>query len=551
MKRSGKPGSSRQRRQGGVILLLGCLCMPVIMGMLGLSIDLSVMYSVKARMQTACDGAAVAALRSVSLGQTLASQTTAATAVADKWFKANFSGNFMGTFNTTDPPTVAIAQNAATLLTTVDVSASTSVPSYFMKYWNGGATVIATNSQASRRNVVVTLVLDRSGSMNNAANSVNGKTPCAAMKDAAKLFTGMFQQTRDYIGLVTFAETANIAQSPTANFQTTLGYANSAGSGTGAIDNISCSGGTNTSSGISVAFNENYKIQLPGALNVIVLMTDGQPTAGTYKFVTTVANDPTGTAKNVVAATSSCKDGAGTAMSSGGNMVTSPPDWINTRESNTGGTNTVSLGANSYSGWSPISGPVGALYGDSKSMYGVDPFFSPSTSYVENVSKNSTESPGCSFTSSDDPSNDISWVPAYDIFGSATTGYKTGLTTSSIQGAARVTVNRANIALAVFNLTDNAANFARTNHYLPNGTTAYNGNLIFTVGLGGNGGVDHTLLQRVANDPNASPDGGLSYPAYTSYATNQPAGTYIYSEDATQLSAAFQKIASQILRLSK
>ena len=75
--------------------------------------------------------------------------------------------------------------------------------------------------------------------------------------------------------------------------------------------------------------------------------------------------------------------------------------------------------------------------------------------------------------------------------------------------------------------------------------------MMFVVGLGGNGGVDHTLLQRVANDPSASPDNGVTYGAYNGYNTNQPVGTYIFSADASQLSSAFAEIASQILRLSK
>jgi len=524
------------------------------MGMLGLSIDLSIMYTVKARLQTACDGAAMAALRSLSLGQTISSQTTAATTVANNWFSSNFSGGFMGTYGTSSPPTVAITQDAVTQLTTVDVTASTNVPSYFMKFFRAGASNISAHSQTSRRNVVITLVLDRSGSMTNANNTYNGQTPCEVMIGAAKQFTGMFQPTRDYIGLVTFAGSVNVALSPSMNFQTQLGYTNSAGSGTGLLDNIVCQGGTNTPTAVSIAWNENYKVQLPGALNVIVLMTDGQPTAATYKFITTAATDPTGTAKSAVSSSSGCKDSAGTALSSSGNMVTNPRNWINSRETTTGGTNTVSLGANSYSGWSPISGPVGTVYADASGFYGVWPFFSPTSTLLELTGRNSTESPGCSFataTWSNSPTPDIAWLPSYDIFGNSSTGYESGMSTSTLSGATRLNMTRANLSIAEDNLTDNAANFARTDHFLPNGSTVYGGNLIFTVGLGGNGGVDHTLLQRVANDPNASPDGGVTYAAYAGYNVNQPVGTYIYSADSTQLSAAFQKIASQILRISR
>jgi len=69
--------------------------------------------------------------------------------------------------------------------------------------------------------------------------------------------------------------------------------------------------------------------------------------------------------------------------------------------------------------------------------------------------------------------------------------------------------------------------------------------------------IDHTLLQRIANDPAA--DGFNSPPAYTTCATTsncvnyptQPLGTYIYSTDSNELRSAFLRLSSQILRLSK
>src|SRR5437868_9718977 len=121
-----------------------------------------------------------------------------------------------------------------------------------MKLWGRNGTTVYALGQASRRDVVIMLVLDRSASMNNVNNSYGGQTPCQLMVKSAKQFTGMFQQGRDQIGLATFAETAQIAQSPTTTFQTTLGYSNASGSSNGSLDNISCTGGTNTSTGVSL-----------------------------------------------------------------------------------------------------------------------------------------------------------------------------------------------------------------------------------------------------------------------------------------------------------
>ena len=52
--------------------------------------------------------------------------------------------------------------------------------------------------------------------------------------------------------------------------------------------------------------------------------------------------------------------------------------------------------------------------------------------------------------------------------------------------------------------------------------------------------LDLDFLRRVANDPQSS-----------SYDATRPAGHFYYAADVTQLSAAYQAIASQILRLSQ
>ena len=198
------------------------------------------------------------------------------------------------------------------------------------------------------------------------------------------------------------------------------------------------------------------------------------------------------------------------------------------------------------------SGPISALYGDGTALYGGDPFFVPSSSGIqslENISLNSTEAAGCAFTSSDSPTSDIGFVPPYDVYGNASTGYITsGLTTTFISSANRLRVDKTTVSNLVFNLADNAANWARTSHVYTNGVTQP-GTLIYTIGLGGNGGVDYTLLQRMANDPNADPNG--NYGAYPGYNTSQPIGTFVYSANASDLQSAFLKLASVILRISR
>ena len=156
----------------------------------------------------------MAGVRSLSLAQTTSAQATAATNISNQWFSANFSGNYLGATNTSTPVVNVVD---ASYVRTVMVSASTTAPSYFMKLWGRNGTSVSASGQAARRDVVIMLVLDRPGSMTNTNNSYNGSTPCQVMVQAAKQFTGTFQQNRNRIGLVSFAGSVQVTQTPTTS----------------------------------------------------------------------------------------------------------------------------------------------------------------------------------------------------------------------------------------------------------------------------------------------------------------------------------------------
>ena len=69
-------GSSnrRRRRQGGNIMIMFTMMLPfVLIPLVGLAIDETMMYIVKAKLQTAVDGASLAAAQSLSAGLDLSS----------------------------------------------------------------------------------------------------------------------------------------------------------------------------------------------------------------------------------------------------------------------------------------------------------------------------------------------------------------------------------------------------------------------------------------------------------------------------------------------
>ena len=318
----GKLGRRERRREKGASLFvtIGALVF-IILPMAGLTVDVGFLYSAKARLQAAVDGAALAAARSLTLGQTIASQETNAAQNAVNWFYGNYPpGTWLTTSTLMSTSTVSVYPDPTNpQLAHVNVSASTSVPTFFMKWLNVNFTTITAVGQATRRSIVAMLVLDRSGSMCMQSGTLHepcagsgGTYPCDAMVTAAKQFTGSFAAGRDYIGLVSFAENAYIHSAPSQNFATTLGYSNNSGTGTGQIDDISCYGGTSTAAAMAMAYQLLWQTALPGALNIIMLETDGLPNTMTMNWW-----DSTNTVAGI-STSSNCTDSAGKKKSAGG-----------------------------------------------------------------------------------------------------------------------------------------------------------------------------------------------------------------------------------------
>src|ERR1700684_2440662 len=109
-----------------------------IIPMIGMAIDVGFLYAIKSKLQSSVDGAALAAARGLSVGQTTASQQTAAQNNAILWFYSNFPNGYFGTYST-----VMAAANVQVFddpnnphLQNVTVTASTQVDAFFMRWLN-------------------------------------------------------------------------------------------------------------------------------------------------------------------------------------------------------------------------------------------------------------------------------------------------------------------------------------------------------------------------------------------------------------------------------
>ena len=393
--------ASQRRRlaQKGVSLVVGTAAMVLLIPSAGLSIDAALLYYTKTRLQGAVDGAALGAARALSLGSTPAQQTTNAKQDAVNWFYANFPTTLWETSNTQmDQTMVTVADDPNnTRLRDVTVTANTTVPTIFMRWFNMTSTVVAAQGTASRRDVVAMMIIDRSGSM----NSNNG---CTNMRSAAKLFTGQFAAGRDQIGMVEFGDTSWVDSSPTTDFQTVLGYTSGSSSGSGLIDTISCGDNTGTAQAISLAYNELYKMSLPGAFNFLMFFTDGIPNSVTLNF------------RSVMLSTSGCKD------STGKSNLQRRQLWRRTRP--VGHRVGPFLPDTSTRIYRPArSASLPRTIPSSSGSYGVRKYKGTSQSNTGHGTISSANAPGCSFPSNEENYvNDFQRLPPTDVWGNTTGG---------------------------------------------------------------------------------------------------------------------------------
>ncbi len=486
----------RKRERGFVTLIWTCMMLFVIMPSVGLAIDAGVMYVIKSKLQTAVDGAALGAARSLSRGQDIPSQQTAATDTAKRYFHANFPNNWMGVTPVNDPTVTWPAAPPATAI--INVQGDVDAPTWFMRIIGVSSLHFTVVGQATRRNVNLMLVLDRSTSLSDTGS-------CPTLATDAQLFVNSFSNNRDRMGLLTFGTYFNQAGdvAPTFNFQTVINNK---------LVSLACSGFTNSAGAFSASYSILKALGDQNALNVIVLFTDGQPNTVTF--------------------------GPAYGNGTGAVMPRKTTGTCTAGSPATPGFSGVVAGDTGY-------GVTGGIYQAYRTTY---PAPTPFPNDITLIGASQGYKGGCQFPSqyymastSTPFANDINYLPSTDSWGNSIdtsllggTGFPAG---PMIHSGGNVVANdRQTIENAGINALDNAAQNARIDAATNNIPL-----MVYTIGLGNApGGVNNTLLERLANDANSA-----------THQTAYPTGLYMYSPDTAHLASAFAAIASDILRISK
>jgi Mg-chelatase subunit ChlD len=376
---------------------------------------------------------------------------------------------------------------SSTMFRTVQVQATVVVPLTFLRVAGFRSATISQTAQSTRRDVNLIMVVDRSNSMALAG-------VCGTMIANAQAFVNNFADGRDILGLITFTDGASLDYAPTASFKS------GTPSLTSVLGTLQCGGDTSSAEGLWDGYQQILAVNQPGRLNVIVFFTDGRP--------------------NGVVATYPVKSATDTRYT-----------WQNPNSQTTSAPSLCPRGT-------ILNGEIAQLALDASTGY-TGGVLSPVNSGITDTSLTSISAPGCTFTGRAGltaMSSDVAYIPTLDAYGNATTGYKTSIvfpTGSPYAGQIRPDTPPS-ITAASTNAADNAAARIRAD-------TTFNP-VIYSLGLGGTVAepLDQDFLRRIANDPQSS-----------CYDSTRPTGHFYYASDITQLSAAYQAIASQILRLSQ
>jgi Flp pilus assembly protein TadG len=494
-----RQGNGHRRKSKGYVIVTTALAAAVLFPMIGLAIDVGILYVVRAQLWLAADAAAMAGARGLGSATDSATQTANAQAAATTYFNANWPNHYWKSGTPTGPSAQVIP---GTNIRTVQITASVPVPLYFLRIIGQNTATVAVSAAATRQDAFIIVVMDRSSSMNY--KMASGQTACQEAVAAAQAFVSNFTEGRDYIGFVTFS--AGVYSYPaTTTFNTKDKNGNTIPS---LINQIACTGNTATASGLNAAYTlmqQAYNAGLSaGRQNIIVLMTDGRPNGVDANYKPFASGS---CAKNTLIGTFA-----------------------------------------QWSGGPNLTGTTAGILNHTSS--------SPSASDV------TISAPNCSFNGNNPTSghNDINALPTADIYGNYTTSNAAGGYTSYtsqnpnypwnssepvLSGSPGGTNSPLNIIMASTNAVDYQGDVIRSDTTLKPQIYA-----IAVIGTLASDPPDPILLQKMANDGFDLTNATAA--KFAKAQANQTHGYYVPAPDPTQITAAFQQVAAQIgMRLAQ
>ncbi len=244
-----------KRNQRGQILLLLAVMLPALLLLMGVAVDLGLAYVTRTTLAKASDAAALAGLRNINQG------TAQATAIAQTAFNLNYP-TIPGRDFSAPVVTVGLTTDASGN-TIATVNATATINTYFLRVLPQFKTLtVSSNTVATRPKLIMSLVLDRSGSM-----TLNGGQQ--ALPPAVATFLSFFDDNTDQVAEVSFSTTATVDVSMRSNFTSAINNA---------VGSMVFAGTTFSQSGLLNGQTQIISTPIPAGQNVVeaaVFFTDG------------------------------------------------------------------------------------------------------------------------------------------------------------------------------------------------------------------------------------------------------------------------------------
>jgi Flp pilus assembly protein TadG len=252
MNLSNNRGRSREK---GQIYVLFALFLPVLIVFVGLALDFGFAYVTKTTLSKAVDSAALAGMRNLNQGQ------SQATRIAQAAFTTNYAST--PAINTNTPVFTITFTTDANANQVVNATGTATINTFFLGVLSGYKTLTVTSTaQATRPKLIMSLILDRSGSMNN-----NGGAQ--ALPPAVTNFLTYFDNNNDQVADVSFASLATVDVSIRTNFTSPINTA---------VNRMNFNGATFSQAALQSAQAQINSIPVAAGEDVIkvaVFFTDG------------------------------------------------------------------------------------------------------------------------------------------------------------------------------------------------------------------------------------------------------------------------------------
>jgi Flp pilus assembly protein TadG len=246
-------GLTATGKESGNILVLFALLLPLLLLFVGLGIDFGFAFLTEAQLAKGADAASLAAMRNLGRGQVEAS------AIGQSEFALNYNAN--SNLNAS-PPSMSITYSSDSYgEPIVNVVDTAQIHTFFIGIAGFPTLTIAAASQATRPPVILSLVLDKSGSM-----LLNGGS--TALPPSLIDFLGYFIEGTDQLGEVSFSSIATQDVAISKTFQTPI---------TNSVTGMAFGGATFAQGGLLDAQTQVQGVSNPppNAVNVVVFFTDG------------------------------------------------------------------------------------------------------------------------------------------------------------------------------------------------------------------------------------------------------------------------------------